>query len=686
MAKITVTPLQPTKEDKIFNLHNDIRIDPYYWLNERGNPKVIQHLYKENAYTQAILAHTEDFQKKLFEEIKNRIKEDDESVPYKYNGYWYITRHKKGGEYPIYYRKKDSLETQEEQLFDVNQMAHNYKYYHLGSFSVSPDNRLAAFGVDTLSRRIYTVYFKDLETGKILADRIENTTGNTVWAVDNKTIFYVKKNTMLRPFQVFKHILGTASAQDQLIFHEKDEAFYVSVFKTKSERYIVISSCSTVSDEYRFIPVDKPEAFWKVFQARERDLEYHIDHFGNDFYIVTNKDRATNFKVMKTHVAHTEKTYWVDVIPHRENYFIENIEIFKNHLVVEQRYNGLTELEIHRLDGSENYKLSFNEHTYTVSIGTNPDFDTSILRYNYSSLTTPASVIDFDMETHQKEIKKEQEVLSKKFDKKNYISESVWAVARDGQKIPISLVRHKDTEESAATPLLLYGYGSYGVTVDPCFSAIRLSLLDRGFIYAIAHIRGGQYLGRSWYEAGKMLQKKNTFYDFIDCAQYLITENYTSSKHLYAMGGSAGGLLMGVVINMAPKLFHGVIAAVPFVDVITTMLDESIPLTSGEYDEWGNPNEKKFYEYIKSYSPYDNVAAYDYPHLLVTTGLNDSQVQYWEPAKWVTKLRELKKGDNNILLHINMDTGHGGASGRFEALKEVALEYAFLLDLEGIRE
>ncbi|XOD68670.1 MAG: S9 family peptidase [Flavobacteriales bacterium AspAUS03] len=686
MKKMTVIPPQPNKEDKIFNLHNDTRIDPYYWLNERGNPKVIQHLDQENTYTQAILAHTEGFQKKIFEEIKIRIKEEDESVPYKYNGYWYITRYKKGSEYSIYSRKKGSLEAREEQLFDVNEMAQDHKYYHLEGFTVSPDNQLVAFGVDTLSRQIYTLYFKDLETGEILSDRIENTTGNAIWATDNQTIFYVKKDMKLRPFQVFKHILGTDSNQDQLIFQEKDEAFYVSVFKTKSEQYLVIGSYSTVSDEYRIIPADKPEASWEVFQAREGDLEYHIDHFGNDFYIVTNKDRATNFKVMKTHVAHTEKTYWTDVIPHRKDYFIENIEIFKNHLVVEQRYNGLIELEIRHWDGSENYKLSFDEETYTASISTNLDFNTSILRYNYSSLTTPISVIDFDMETHQKEIKKEQEILDGKFDKKNYTSERVWAIARDGQKIPISLVRHKDTEKSTNTPLLLYGYGSYGITVDPYFSSTRLSLLDRGFIYAIAHIRGGQYLGRPWYEAGKMLQKKNTFYDFIDCAQHLIVKKYTSSKHLYAMGGSAGGLLMGVVINMVPKLFHGVIAAVPFVDVITTMLDESIPLTSGEYDEWGNPNEKEFYEYIKSYSPYDNVAAYDYPHLLVTTGLHDPQVQYWEPVKWVSKLRELKKGDNNILIHINMDTGHGGASGRFEALKKVALEYVFLLDLEGIIE
>ncbi|XOD67440.1 MAG: S9 family peptidase [Flavobacteriales bacterium Tduv] len=678
-------PPQPLKENKILDKHNDVRVDTYYWLKERENPKVIQHLDDENKYAKVVMKHTEDFQEKLFKEIKARIKEDDESVPYKHNEYWYITRYKKGGEYPIYSRKKGSIKAEEELLFDVNKMAQGYKYYNLGKFDVSPDNQLSSFGIDILGRRLYTLYFKDLKTGKILSDRIEGTTGSVVWAIDNRTVFYVKKDATLRPFQIFKHILGTDPAQDSLIFNEKNQAFHASIFKTKSEQYIIIGSYSTISNEYRFIPTDRPDAVWKIFQPRERNLEYNVDHFGDHFYIVTNKDKATNFKVMKTSVDRTEKKYWTDVISHRKEYFIEDIEIFKEYLVIEQRHNGLIEFEIHRWDKSGNYKLDFGEETYTASIGLNLDLDTIVLRYHYSSLTTPSSVIDFNMETRQKEIKKEQEVLGGKFNKRNYISERIWATTRDGQKIAISLVRHKDTKISPDTPLLLYGYGAYGLTVKPQFNSVRLSLLDRGFVYAIAHIRGGQYLGRTWYEAGKMLQKKNTFHDFIESARHLITQKYTSSKHLYAMGESAGGLLMGAVINMAPELFHGVIAAVPFVDVVTTMLDESIPLTTGEYDEWGNPNEKKFYEYMKSYSPYDNVSVLNYPNMLVTTGLHDSQVQYWEPAKWVAKLRELKKDDNKIILNINMDTGHGGASGRFEVLKEIALEYAFLLDLEGIK-
>lgn len=680
------TPPQPVKEKKMLEIHDDLRVDDYYWLNERENPKVIQYLDDENKYTKAMMKHTENFQKNLFKEIKDRIKEDDESVPYKHKGYWYITGYKKGGEYPIFSRKKGSLEAKEEVLFDVNEMAQGYKYYNLGDFNVSPDNQLSSFGVDTLSRRVYTLYFKDLKTGKTLPDHIEDTTGSAVWAADNRTIFYVKKNFSLRPFQIFKHVLGTRHSQDTLIFHEKDETFHISIFKTKSEQYIIIGSYSTVSNEYRFISTDRPNAAWKIFQTRERDLEYSVDHFGDHFYIVTNKDKAINFKVMKTPIDQTEKIHWTHVIPHRKEYFIEDIEIFKDHLVIEQRHKGLIEFEIHRWDKSGNYKLDFGEETYTASISTNLDFDTPIFRYHYSSLITPFSVIDFDMETRQKEIKKEQEVLGGKFDKRNYISERIWATARDSRKIAISLVRHKDTKISPDTPLLLYGYGSYGLTINPQFNSVRLSLLDRGFIYAIAHIRGGQYLGRPWYEAGKVLQKKNTFHDFIDSARHLIAEKYTSPKHLYAMGGSAGGLLMGAVINMAPELFHGVIAEVPFVDIVTTMLDKSIPLTTGEYDEWGNPNEKKFYKYMKSYSPYDNVSAQNYPHMLVTAGLHDSQVQYWEPAKWVAKLRELKKDDNKILLRTNMDTGHGGASGRFEALKEIALEYAFLLDLEGIKK
>lgn len=665
--------------------HGDIRIDNYYWLNDRENQEVIDYLKEENNYTKSILKPTEDLQAKLFEEMKARIKEDDSSVPYKLNGYWYLTEFQKGKEYPIHKRRKETLENNDEILFDVNMMAEGHSYYQLGGISVAPNNQLVSFGVDNVSRRIYTIQIKDLISGEILADKIENTTGSSVWAADNKTLFYTRKDETLRAYQIWKHRLGTKQEDDVLVFEETDDTFNAYVYKSKSRDYIIIGSSSTVSDEYRYISSDQPDQEFKIFQKRERDLEYSIEHFGDSFYIQTNKDDAFNFKLMKTSVEKTAQENWIDVIPHREETFIEGFEIFKNYLVVEERTNGLLQMNIKAWDQSTDYYLPFNEETYTANVGTNPDFDTDILRYGYTSLTTPSSVIDFNMNDKTFEVKKEQVVLGD-FDKENYISERIWAEARDGKMVPISLVRRKDTPLSANTPLLLYAYGSYGYTIEPYFSSVRLSLLDRGFIYAIAHIRGGQYLGREWYEEGKMLEKKNTFFDYIDAAKYLVQQNYTSSKHLYAMGGSAGGLLMGAVINYEPALFNGVIAQVPFVDVVTTMLDDSIPLTTGEYDEWGNPNEKEYYAYMKSYSPYDNVEAKAYPNLYISTGLHDSQVQYWEPAKWVAKLRDLKTDNNILLLDTNMDTGHGGASGRFESLKEDAKEDAFLFMLEGITE
>lgn len=673
------------KIEKKLEKHGDIRIDNYYWLNERENPEVINYLEEENKYTEAILKPTEEFQAKLFEEMKSRIKEDDSSVPYKMNGYWYLTEFQKGKEYPIHKRRKDSLENDDEILFDVNPMAEGHAYYKLGGLSVSPNNEMCTFGVDNVSRRIYTIQIKDLKTGEILADKIENTTGGSVWAADNQTLFYTRKDETLRAYQIWKHKLGTPAEEDTLVFEETDDTFSVYVYKSKSRDFIIIGTSSTVSDEYRFIPANEPDAEFKIFQARERDLEYSIEHFGNEFYIQTNKDDAYNFKLMKTRVDQTTQENWVEVIPHREETFIEGFEIFKNYLVIEERTNGLIQMNIKAWDGSEDYYLPFNEETYTAGSGTNPDFDTDILRYGYTSLTTPTSVIDFNMKDKTFEVKKEQVVLGD-FNKENYVSERIWAEARDGEKVAISLVHHKDTKLSADTPLLLYAYGSYGYTIEPNFSSVRLSLLDRGFVYAIAHIRGGQYLGREWYEDGKMLNKKNTFFDYIDCAKYLIEKGYTSTPHLYGMGGSAGGLLMGAVINYEPTLFKGIVAQVPFVDVVTTMLDESIPLTTGEYDEWGNPNDEEYYNYMKEYSPYDNVEAKAYPNMYVSTGLHDSQVQYWEPAKWVAKLRELKTDDNILLLDTNMDTGHGGASGRFESLKEDAKEDAFLFMLEGITE
>lgn len=662
---------------------DDVRIDNYYWLNDRENQEVIDYLNAENAYTEAVLKDTEQLQKDLFEEIKSRIKEDDESVPFKYNGYWYITRFEKGKEYPIYSRKKENLDAKEEILFDVNELAKPFSYYQLAGLNVSENNELAAFGQDTLSRRIYTIQIKNLKTGEILPDKIENTTGGSVWASDNKTLYYTRRGDDLRPYQIWKHTLGTPQSEDELVFEETDDTFRTFVYKTKSREYIVIGSSSTVADEYRFIPANDIDAEWKIIQKRERNLEYSIEHYGDHFYILTNKDNATNFKLMKTPIDQTEKNNWIDVIPHRENVLLENFEIFNNWLVLEERKDALTQINIRSWDDKINYYLPFKEEVFTAYIGNNVDFDSEILRYGYTSMTTPSSVIDFNMKTKESEIKKEQTVLGD-FDKNNYETKRIWVTARDGVKVPVSLVYRKDTPINSNTPLLQYAYGSYGYSMDAYFSSSRLSLLDRGFVFAIAHIRGGQEMGRKWYEDGKMLKKKNTFNDFIDVSKYLIENEYTSAEHLYAMGGSAGGLLMGVIINEAPELYKGVISQVPFVDVLTTMLDDTIPLTTGEYDEWGNPNNQEYYEYIKSYSPIDNIKKMDYPNLLVTTGLHDSQVQYWEPAKWVAKLREYKTDDNLLLLKTDMETGHGGASGRFEALKEVAFEYAFILKLEGI--
>lgn len=672
------------KIPKELKIHNDVRVDNYYWLNDKENPEVLDYLNAENAYAKAMMAHTETFQENLFEEMKNRIKEDDEAVPYKFNNYWYVTRFEKGKEYPIYLRKKERLDAPEEILFDCNVMAEGYSYFNLGSITISPDNKMAAFSIDTVSRRQYTIQIKNLETGDILDDKILNTTGRATWANDNKTLFYtIKDKVTLRSYKILKHILGSKAKKDKEVFHEKDDTFNTFVYKTKSKKYIVIASSSTLSSEYRILNADTPDADFKIFQERTNDLEYSIAHYNDSFYVISNIDKATNFKVSKTNETTTESKYWKDLIPHRNHVLIEDIEIFKDYLVVNERENGLNKLRIISWDGKEDYYLPFSSETYTAYIGNNPDFDSDEMRYGFNSLTSPSSVIDYNFKTKQSDIKKEQEVLGGKFKKEDYDSKRLWATARDGVKVAISLVYKKGIKLDGMNPLLQYAYGSYGSTIDPSFSTIRLSLLDRGFIYAISHVRGGEYLGRDWYEKGKLLTKMNTFTDFIDCSKYLIEQKYTSTKHLYAYGGSAGGLLMGAVININPELYNGILAAVPFVDVVTTMLDDTIPLTTGEYDEWGNPNDIEFYNYMKSYSPYDNVEAKSYPNMLVTTGLHDSQVQYWEPAKWVAKLRELKTDKNLLFLHTNMEAGHGGASGRFEALKETAREYVFFLALEN---
>ncbi|WP_452231216.1 MULTISPECIES: S9 family peptidase [unclassified Lacinutrix] len=667
--------------------HKHERIDNYFWLKNKEDQEVIDYLNAENKHTKEVLAHTEPFQADLFKEMKARIKEDDTSVPYKLHGYWYITKFEKGKDYPIYTRKKETLEAPEELLFDCNVMAKDFNYFKLGGISISPDNTMAAFSTDTVSRRQYNIKIKNLITGEIYSEEIINTTGGITWANDNLTLFYTRKDEVtLRSSMVYKHKLHTKVEEDTEVFHETDETFNTFVYKTKSKKYLVIGSSSTLTSEYQILNADNPDGTFRVFQKRERELDYAIAHYKDSFFIISNKDKAINFKLQKTNENQTEKEYWQDVLPHRKDVLLEDIEIFKDYLVVSERENGLNKIRIISWNGKEDYYLPFDNETYTANTGNNPDFDSDVLRYSYNALTTPSSVIDYNFKTKTKEVLKEQEVLGDTYNKDNYTSKRIWATARDGVKIPISLVYKKGLKLDGTNPLLQYAYGSYGATIDPYFSTIRLSLLDRGFIFAIAHIRGGEYLGRDWYENGKLKQKKNTFHDFIDCSKFLIEEKYTSNKHLYANGGSAGGLLMGVIANLNPELYNGILAAVPFVDVVTTMLDDTIPLTTGEYDEWGNPNDKDYYHYMLSYSPYDNIKVQEYPNMLITTGLHDSQVQYWEPAKWVAKLRELKTDNNKLLLHTDMESGHGGASGRFESLKEVALEYAFLLDLEGINE
>ncbi len=665
-------------------IHGDVRIDDYYWLNDRSDPEVTAYLEKENAYYETLTAHSKNFQEQLFLEMKARIKEDDSSVPYKYNGYWYFTRYEEGREYPIYSRKKESLEVAEEIMFNCNEMGEGHEYFHLSGISISSDNTFASFGVDTIGRRQYTIRIKNLFTGEIYDDVLEHTTGGAVWANDNKTLFYTHNDEVtLRSDKIYRHLLGSKMESDVLIFHEEDDSYYTFVYKTKSRKYMVIGSTSTLTSEFRILTADDPGGRFNIFAPRERGVEYSIAHYGSHFYVLTNKEKATNFKMMRVGEERTTSDQWQEFIPHRPDVLLEDIEIFKEYYVLSERDNGLNRIKIVRWDGTSSYYLPFDNETYVAYGYVNPDFDTETFRYIYNAMTSPYAVIDLNMRTGEKIVKKEQEVLGGKFRPENYRSERLWAPARDGTMIPISLVYHRDTPLDGSSPLLQNGYGAYGNTSDPYFSSVRLSLLDRGFIYAIAHIRGGEYLGRPWYENGKLLHKRNTFTDFIDCSEFLIESKYTCPGKLYAYGGSAGGLLIGAVINMAPQLYHGVIAAVPFVDLITTMLDESIPLTTGEYDEWGNPNDREYYDYMKSYSPYDNVMEQEYPHILVTTGIHDSQVQYWEPAKWVAKLRRSKTDTNWLFLHTNMEAGHGGASGRFEALKETAREYAFLLDLEG---
>jgi oligopeptidase B len=681
----TIQPPVARVEPHELTAHGQTRIDNYYWLNQRENPEVMAYLEAENAYTDAVMADTDDLQEKLFDEIVGRIKKTDMSVPYKDQGYYHYTRYEEGGEYPIYCRKKGSLDAEEEIVLNVNDMAKGHDYFSVAGYSTSPDNNVTAYGVDTVSRRLYTLHFKDMRTGKLFEEQIPNVSGRAAWANDNKTVFYtLKDTTTLRPYKIMKHVLGTDPSEDREIYEEKDETFDIYAFKTKSKKYIMIAAIHTLSSEYRFLDADNPDGEFQIIQPRERDHEYSVDHYQDKFYIHTNWD-AKNFRLMETPVDKTTKENWREVIPHRDDVLLEGFEIFKNYLVLSERKNGLTQIRVIKWSDRSEHYLDFGEEAYLAYISTNPDFDTDLLRYGYTSLTTPNSTYDYDMKTREKILLKQEEVGGD-FNIENYMTERHYATVRDGTKVPISLVYRKGLQKKGDNPLLLNGYGSYGASSDPSFRSDRLSLLDRGFVYAIAHIRGGSEMGRAWYEDGKLFHKKNTFYDFIDCAEYLIDQKFTNPDKLFAIGGSAGGLLMGAVVNMRPDLWKGVVAAVPWVDVVTTMLDSSIPLTTSEYDEWGDPRQKDYYDYMLSYSPYDNVEAKDYPALLVTTGFHDSQVQYFEPAKWVAKLRALKTDDNPLILHINMEGGHGGVSGRFRRYRETALEYAFMLDLVGIED
>jgi oligopeptidase B len=670
---------------KEFREFGNVRVDNYYWLRERENPKVLEYLKAENEYLKAVLKPTEALQEKLYQEIVGRIKPTDMSVPYRDNGYYYYSRFEEGRDYPVYCRKKETLEAPEEVLLDASALAEGQPFFSVLGLEVSPDNRRLAYAVDTVSRRLYTQRFKDLVSGEILADTIPDTLGMTAWANDNATVFYVLKDpATLRPYAVRRHRLGTPVSGDKEVFRESDEAFTTAVYKSKSKKYVVIASESTLSTEYRLLDADHPEGDFNVVQPRERDLEYQVEHFGDRLFIRTNFE-AKNFRLMETPLDKTSKENWREVIPHRADVLLEGFEIFNDYLVVEERRSGLTRMRVIRWKDKAEHDLDFGEPAYAAAIGQNPEFGTDWLRYEYSSFTTPDSIYDYNLKTREKKLLKQEEVLGG-FDPANYRSERIMATASDGAGIPISLVYRKGVLKDGSNPLLEYGYGSYGAIEDPYFDSSLLSLLDRGFIYALVHIRGGSDLGRAWYEDGKLLKKKNTFTDFIACAEHLVAEKYTRPDKLFAAGASAGGLLMGAVVNMRPDLFKGVIAGVPYVDVINTMLDPGIPLTAQEFDEWGNPAMKEYYDYMLSYSPYDNVAAKEYPAMLVTTGLHDSQVQYWEPAKWVAKLRSLKTDKNMLLLRTNMDAGHGGQSGRFRRYRETAMEYAFLLYLAGISE
>nr|WP_206680709.1 S9 family peptidase [Hymenobacter polaris] len=658
------------------------RTDNYYWLNERENPQVLDYLKAENNYFDQQMAPVKGLEDKLYQEMKGRIKEQDESVPVRDNGYYYYTRYETGGEYPLYCRKPGSLQATEEVMLNGNQLGQGHSYFAVGGATVSDNNELLAYGVDTVSRRLYTLRFKNLKTGQLYPEKIANTSGHAVWAADNQTVFYAKKDvTTLLSYQVYRHTLGTDPAQDVLVYEEKDDTFGLDVSRTKSKKYLGIELSSAFSSEYRYLDATTPRGEFKVFAPRTPDLLYDVQDANGKFYIFTNWE-APNFRVMAAPLAATDRGQWQEVIPQREDVFLEGMELFKNHLVLNEREEGIRQVRVINFKDQIGHTVDFRELAYTTYLGANPEFDTPTLRIIYTSFTTPTSTYDYNMATHKLALLKEQPVLGG-FNKNDYVTERKFVTTRDGKQVPVAIVYKKGFHKNGQGPLLQYAYGSYGYSMDPTFSSARLSLLNRGFAYALCHIRGGQELGRQWFEDGRMMHKMNSFTDFIDCSEYLIKNHYTSPAKLFAEGGSAGGLLMGAVINLRPDLYKGVIAAVPFVDVVTTMSDASIPLTTGEYEQWGNPANKPAYDYMLSYSPYDNVKAQNYPNLLVTTGLHDSQVQYFEPAKWVAKLRATKQDHNLLLLHTDMEAGHGGASGRFKALHDVSRQYAFMFLVLG---
>lgn len=677
-------------------IHGDTRIDNYHWMrlsDEQKNAEipdaqtqdVKNYLNAENEYLKETMQHTDGMQQVLYDEMIARKKKDFSTVPISKNGYTYTFRFEEGQNYGLNCRVKNEKNAQEEIILNEPKLAKGHEYFRAKGLRISTNNNLLIYGIDTIARQEFTLYVKDLTTGKLLDDKIEKTTGSAVWANDNKTLFYTKKDPKtLRQYRIYKHVLGTNSSEDELVFEEKDAEFNCSIYKTKSNKYLIIETSQTLSSESLYLDANTPNGKWQVILPREVNHEYSVQHYNNDFYIKTNS-KAKNFRLIKTPVHATAKENWTEIIPHRNDVMIRATQIFKNYLVVQERKNGLDEFRVIKWNDLSEHYIEFNDPAYSINTKNNIEFNTDTLCFSYMSLTTPYTVYKYNMKSKDKELIKQDTPNDPSFSSDNYTSERIYATARDGVKIPISLVYKKGTIVNENTPLLLNGYGSYGYNYDPYFSNNRLSLLDRGFVCAIAHIRGGQEMGRDWYENGKLLTKKNTFYDFIDCSKFLIKKKYTSSKHMYAWGGSAGGLLMGAVINMEPNLWNGVIARVPFVDVVTTMLDESIPLTTAEFDEWGNPKNKDYYDYMLSYSPYDNVVQKKYPNLLITTGFWDDAVQYWEPAKWTAKLRANKTDNNLLLLSCNMNQGHGSGSGRYGYINELALQYSFMLDLEDIR-